>query len=489
MPELVTIPGIELCETGVDWPASTGPVTFTSDDLISAVEAPLQDAAVKLPRLIFGHTEAGTTWEESMGAIRSMPCVGKFTNLRTENENNLLVGDLTGIPKWLAEILPTAYPSRSIEAYFEVSTNTGHTHRMIIPAVAFLGEELPGVQTLEDLEYLFSDQPTEWIDALTVNGAKVMASQQKPGGDPIPARRVAASVDTSDVRSAFYEQVATEEEGRYWWWLHQVYIDPTVVIAEDEQMEYWLVPYDPAKPDEMFADPVQVYMQWVEQDSGQVAASATIQLPEQYGHAETTFALASDSRPAARQAEWAEQHESKETKAVTVIDIPALRSTTGLTEEELPDDATTEQINEALAAKSEADAGDEEPDDDDEPDDDEPDEEDEDAKAAAAKVGKDGVTIEASAWQETQEYVRTQKKKERVEYIDAAVKDRKIPPARKAHYLSLMDQDEQGTREFIDKLEKNAVPGPEQGHGANPEDEPTQASGTGLLPELAQKEG
>ena len=89
------------------------------------------------------------------------PCVGKFVNLRVEDQGNTLYGDLVGVPKWLAEILPTAYPSRSVEAYFGVSTATNRKHEMIVTSVALLGENLPGVSTLDDLEYLFSDEPTD----------------------------------------------------------------------------------------------------------------------------------------------------------------------------------------------------------------------------------------------------------------------------------------------------------------------------------------
>jgi hypothetical protein len=52
-----------------------------------------------------------------------------------------------------------------------------------------------------------------------------------------------------------------------------------------------------------------------------------------------------------------------------------------------------------------------------------------------------------------------------------------------------MEQDEEGTREFLSKLEKDAVPGPEVGSSEDPEaSETTRAQGTGLFPELATQE-
>jgi hypothetical protein len=332
--ELVTIPNIPLIETGVDWPASTGAVTFSATHLSAAAAAPYSDPAVKLPRMRFGHTKAGTSIYESAGGFEEQPCVGKFTNLRVENDGNALVGDLVGVPQWLADILPVAYPNRSVEAFFEVDTPTGKKHQMIIASVALLGENLPAVATLEDLQLLFSEEgSSEWIDALTAQ-TKVAASQ---GGDRLPApRRVAASVDMGDVRSAFYEQIATEESGRYWWWLHQVYIDPTVVIAEDDSGEYWLIPYD-GKTAEM-GDPVQVFIQWVNKEDGKVAASVSI--PEQFGQPATVYAAARESRPAAREQEF---HNKKEARGSMPIDTLLLTKRLGL-----PDDATEEQINEAL---------------------------------------------------------------------------------------------------------------------------------------------
>lgn len=498
MPDLVTIPGVELCETGVDWPASTGPVTFTADDLIAAAQAPYSDPAIKQPRLIFGHL-GGNNFEESNGYIRSMPCVGKFTNLRVENEGNLLVGDLTGVPKWLAEILPTAYPSRSIEGFFEVSTNTGKTHQLVVASVALLGEELPGVQTLEDLEYLFSDEPEEWISALTSVKTKVMASQTRAGGDPIPARHVAASVDTSDVRSTFYEEVATEEEGRYWWWLHQVYIDPAVCIAEDDMSpgDFWLVPYSTSASGVTFGDPVEVFMQWVEQESGKVAATAaTVSLPERFGHAAQTFASAADSRPTERQVEWDNKDKEKETVAAkATVDMSLVRKLTGKSETELPDDASDEQVNEALAAASAESEGSSKEDDESIEESETEESETEETSSEAEPVAASGVNVSPEAWAEMQADLAARKDKERDDFVSAAVRARKIPPSAKASYLDQLKQGgkiEAATRKAIEGFASNAVPGDPEGTDADTSDATfAKSAGTGLIPELREqkKEG
>ena len=47
------------------------------------------------------------------------PSVGRIENLRLTNNSQTLVGDLVGVPVWLAKVMPSAYPRRSIEGFFE----------------------------------------------------------------------------------------------------------------------------------------------------------------------------------------------------------------------------------------------------------------------------------------------------------------------------------------------------------------------------------
>lgn len=504
MAELVTIPNVPLCETGVDWPASTGPVTFTSDDLLSAAEAPYNDPAIKLPRMRFGHLSGVKSPTESAGGFEEQPCVGKFTNLRLEQDGNLLVADLVGVPKWLAEILPTAYPSRSVEAYFEVNTSTGKHHKMIVASVALLGENLPGVQTLDDLEYLFSDEPTEWIAGLAAE-TKVAASQNRPGGDPMP-QRVAASVDTSDVRSAFYEQVAVDD--RYWWWLHQMYLDPAICIAEDENMEYWVIPYSVSGNSVEFEDPVAAQIQWVERDNPQnimaQAVKASKDAGKMFGHAASTWASADASRPADRQAEY----EKKEAKAAMAIDIPALRAATGLTEDQLPDDATEEQINEALAAQSgggesteSGESGSEGTQVTEETSEEDDSGETEGGESANASAEDNVVRVDKSVWEQTRkgaqaglELKAQAARAENEAFLSGAIKEGRIAPATKKSYLAQMNgpkNDGNGPakaeiRKMIEGLEPGVVPVEEIGHSEG-ETTQTAAQGTGLFPDLERR--
>lgn len=172
-----TIPGVELLDTG-SWEASTGPFTATIDDLRAAVAAQ-DDPTLRAPVLKLGHTDprfngrmlrdwfmgAGDQLgipAEVMSALLDMipmsfdgqPSVGRVKNLRVDDTSNTLVGDYVGVPRWLADALPTAYPSRSIEAHWNYEAPSGRIHPFVITGVALLGESTPAVSSLEDIRGL-----------------------------------------------------------------------------------------------------------------------------------------------------------------------------------------------------------------------------------------------------------------------------------------------------------------------------------------------
>lgn len=154
------------------------------------------------------------------------------------------------------------------------------------------------------------------------------------------------------------------------------------------------------------------------------------------------------------------------------LDISALRKSLGLTEAQLPDDATDEQINEVLANQpsgnpdapaatlpadvpvaptpQEPNEGGNTP----------PSGQTPPAQASAApRQLPGGVMIDAEMWRQTQEELSVvradrekREKQEDQEYLTKAVRAGKIPPARVDHYMSLMQADREGTREFIDGL-------------------------------------
>lgn len=260
---LVTIPNVELVSVG-DWHASTGDITFTAEHLAAAVAA-MDDASVHAPRLRIGHTPPSYNAEMSAGGFEEQPAFGRFENLRLNATGTTIVADAVGVPAWLAEILPSAFPSRSIEGFWNVQTAQGRSHDFVITSVALLGVSMPAVETLEDLRLAFGAEMPDGVEFLS--GDRVAATR----GGEMPENRVAASVTYTDVRHSFYEDVA--EGDRYWWWICDFIMSPSTVIADDDEGGLWSIPYTLKGESVEWGEPVEVRIQYVEAESGKVAAS------------------------------------------------------------------------------------------------------------------------------------------------------------------------------------------------------------------------
>jgi hypothetical protein len=148
---LRTLPAIELAAVGT-WRASTGETTFTVRDFADAVAA-LDCPGVRNPVLKLGHDE-----EDSTGGVRwdGEPAVGWIANMRMNESGTKLIGDYTGVPDWLADVMPSAYPDRSIEIYRPFRCQIGHWHPSVITAVALLGVMPPGVGVLRSMQDVYA---------------------------------------------------------------------------------------------------------------------------------------------------------------------------------------------------------------------------------------------------------------------------------------------------------------------------------------------
>lgn len=139
---------VEIAKVGT-WDASTGQVTITRGHLAAAVAAQRAPGA-RHPVIKIGHTDPRFDGEPSLGRVE---------NLRLKDRGNTLVGDFTGVPDWLADMMPDSYPDRSLEGQFGVKDATGREHRFAIDAVALLGITPPAISTLESLRDLYDKQP------------------------------------------------------------------------------------------------------------------------------------------------------------------------------------------------------------------------------------------------------------------------------------------------------------------------------------------
>jgi hypothetical protein len=302
--DLETIYNVELVSLGT-WQASTGTVNFTKAHLDSII-ASQSDPYIKPPRLILGHTPgdypAGTGQD---GYFGEQPTIGKFVNLRLNDTEDTIVADLVGVPKWLSEILPTAFPNRSVEVYWNVKTQSGSKYPAIMPRVAALGVNLPAVASLEDLQVMYSEEGPDGVELVHV-GERVAAMAPKPDGevaekesesndDPDPVDAAKLSIDDQAVRQAYYDDFAQGD--RFWWWLKAMFVNPSIIIAADEDTgKLYAVSWSASKDKVEFGEPVEVFMQYVETDSGKVAAQRAAQEAFLLG-ADIVYHTAAESRP------------------------------------------------------------------------------------------------------------------------------------------------------------------------------------------------
>lgn len=174
---LTTINNVVALKVGMDWPASTGDVTFTHEDLVSVVAA-AADPTIPRPRVKLGHTDP------RYNGYDGAPNLGFMENIRLSDTGMAIVTDLVSVPKWLETIMPVAYPSRSIEGEFgygedgfgtvdsaarpdgwvNFTAPSGRTYPFVITAIALLGAFMPGCLTLEDIPLLYGASVPDFIE-------------------------------------------------------------------------------------------------------------------------------------------------------------------------------------------------------------------------------------------------------------------------------------------------------------------------------------
>lgn len=455
---LTTMPGIPITEVGEDWHTSTGVFTFTEDDLAAAVAA-VDDPAIKSPRLKLGHVDPRFDGD---------PVFGKFVNLRLENNNQTLVGDLVGVPKWLADIMPTAWPNRSLEADYDVQTKTGNTHQFVISAVAALGVYLPAVTTLDDLKTLYEEGEGVEVE-VAASGRHVMATR---GGQMEGS--VAASLPVEDVRRAYYEQLGPDQT---WWWIRTMLIDPTDLIVDDDEGGLFRVPFEVSGSDITFEDPKPVEIEYVDVDSSSVAATAAI------------YASRSESRP--------ETRDKEDQVELNAEQLQKLGLSEDASQEEIDAklDELTAETPPAEDPPAETPPAETPPAED--PPAEDPPKEDPTAdpnaeEAVAASGGPVPVDPDALAELQRQAAMGVQARQqqlngERDRILAKAVEDGKIPPASKDHYKTLWDKDPKGTSETLASLTPGIIPTDERG-GTPPEEQlQAEAYPAGWLPEVQRQ--
>ena len=439
---LASISGVELMHTG-EWDISTGTATFTRDDLTAAVSA-LDCPAIRRPVLKLGHTDVRFDGE---------PACGWIANMSTTDSGNTLIGDYVGMPGWLGEILPSAYPDRSIEGAWNFQCQIGHTHDFVITAVAFLGVTPPGIGTLESLQDIAA---MYGVAASSEGGSGKPVTIHAKGSDmPNPAQ-IKAAVTTEDVRRAYYEQ-----HPGYDTWICEMQMNPLqVIVANDADGSYSRVPVEITGEDSFtFGDAVQVKM--VYQDTPAAASAGNVityaskdisrSVPEKEtpepvkGPAKAALKTAPDKLDAINQI-----HKASTTEKGAGMDPGKIREALGLSPEASDDDVMA-AITASKKPTPEPPKTDPEP-----------------PKASTVDMTKlpEGVmvldasvvkSLQAQAARGDAAFKEIQRSR-RDDTIRAAIEQGKFPPAREEHWRKLWDADPEGTESQIKNLAAGLVP-------------------------------
>ncbi len=427
---LVTIPNVEILSTGKYSIANPGEITFTKED-IASVLASQSDPYVKAPRLKIGH-------ESDFGD--GEPSFGKVVNMRLTDEGHTLVGDYVGVPKWLAEVMPTAYPSRSIEGAKNATTPDGKEYELLVDAVALLGVVAPGVATLEDLAGLYEEHAPEGLQIAA--GERIAA---KVGGQNVEP--INAAVEVEDVRREYYNQLGDEQ---MWWWVRAIELDPNALIVDtdDGKGTLYRVPFTTAGDSAEFGDPVEVRIEYVPVGEQVAAAEAAVGS----GRPVAVYASREESRPASNQ-----QEDSME---ISSEQLTALGLSEGATQEEVDNRLAELAATAAEEATAEETGTTEEPEG----------TEEESTTPANQEATPALASVDPAALEQMQRDAelgrqarQQQLEDERDSYINAAVKAGKFPKARKEHWAAAWDKDREGTKEAIDSLATGLIPVAEQG--------------------------
>lgn len=488
-PALVTVPNVELLEVGEEWETSTGIFSFRLEDLQSCI-ASQEDPSLRTPVVKLGHVDP---------RFDGQPSLGRIINMRLENNDQTLVGDLAAMPLWLAQVLYTAYPRRSIEGQFEYTSRTGNTWPMVLTGVALLGDSYPAIDTLEDIQALWGATPpplypVEDVEEIAASGSFFRARKVNDMPDWLRKNEVAAatpsgtpveaSVSLDTVRRSYYDS----PDVGMWWWIREVRINPLTLIVDDDEGGLFEVPVTVDGSDAItFGEPQSVKIEYVAASTGvPVLAAARGQIiaathatPEETGR--------NKRDGSGEDATMAASSPTNTEKENNVEFTPEELARLGL-----PADATPEQIKAAIMGQAPAaPSEDGNPESQPETPATEPGAQPAQAPATgtpaetppaapdAAPATTDGVAVpegmvlvDASVMEElrtgvaaSSALVKRQEKADRDAILDGAIRAGKFGKGRRAHYENLLLSDPVGGKATIASLEPGLVPVAETGDG------------------------
>jgi hypothetical protein len=314
------------------------------------------------------------------------------------------------------------------------------------------------------------------------------------------AERVEGQVSVTEVIDEFYEDFATEETGRYWWWPQVVLLDPDELIVNDGMDNLFRIPFTIGGADEgeagevgvTFGEPTPVVIEYRDVPAAAraeaIAAACTgiaaVREPEQVA---ARYYSRAETRP-----------DRKE--GGSGVDYTLLRQILDLSAD-TPDDEVARIATERLQAsvQDETDGeGLDTPAPVTQQDDDEGQgsgAESQPATPAHASAASGTRTIDESTLEQLRSDAAAgaaaraeQLQAETNRLLTEAVASGKFPPARRAHWAALLERDREGTIEIINELAENVIP--VELRAINAEGDEGQGSGSaeayppGWLPEV-----
>jgi len=360
--DFVTIPDVELCSAGMDWPSAGGLVTLTLEHIADCVRAG-EDTLITPPRLKIGHTDPRFADPDDPGHdpfYDGEPAFGSIANMRLTNDGATATGDYVNVPKWLADGLPAFYPSRSIEgaysieegpggkleARWDVETPAGRHYSFVLTACSLLGVQAPAVKDLEDLQFRLSE-----------GRGVIVTGDPEAGGVPIAVSMgavpgaVSLEADVDRVIDVFYAEFCVDE--RYWWWARAVRVDPNVIIADDDEGSLWRIPIQTdADQNITFGEPERVIQTFQPAPEAAAALAAVAQTAPSGGRTVKAFAAREQTVPADRR----ERPEggvsgSGNTSDMNFSELSDAARKRLCAAYDLSEDATDKQLEEAVGAE------------------------------------------------------------------------------------------------------------------------------------------
>jgi hypothetical protein len=390
------------------------------------------------------------------------------------SENGMIVyADYTGVPEWLGKIMPYAFPSRSIEGFWDIESKMGRKYRFVLSACKILGLQWPGVNQLEDLPMYYGEQMPASV-VVEPELAAAVAAGNLPGGDPMKFPwRTAATANLDDIRRSFTAQCSkgTKMES---WWIRQVLVDPNEIVVEDDQdgKLYRLSFQTDASGNVSFSEPESVRIGLIPDDQPELmkaAASHSAEILAIGRHVLASYSTRAESSPdntggAMDPKEVRKQLSLPEDASDEQVHL-ALLTKAGLAEPaaavtpapELvavvpaavtPEPAATPVPAPAPAAVAEPAA----------------------VAASALNLPPGVIALDEGTFKTMQEtvtkassFIDKQEERDRSNVVMAAISDGRIPPASKDHWLNLLKLDPNAEATLASL--QSVVPVKERGHG------------------------